>query len=232
LSSSIPFFVLLCAMALDGTWATPVPIEFQMGLGDVFLSEDGDTSMTFDQESRQVTLTKGDFSVNGTLGVNGFLIKWENGSKWSRMDEDKDITYEQPDLFSEAQTAKIVDRINEKINIWGISEETERGLIEVPVNMVNSQLKDCLRSFMTEDWGMAMEVLLDDTKPAQAKQDILEEIFDRQLKQPLADALNGKFDIPLMGEDTEDKIFQLIVDKVLESMISIAVLSMEKTDYA
>merc|ERR1712129_520823 len=96
---------------------------------------------------------------------------------------------------------------------------------------VNDKLKECLSSFMLEDWRTANEILLNETISPEAKREALQGIFNRQLREPLALSLNGMIDIPIITEGMEDKLFHLIVDKVLETTVSCAVLSMEKTDF-
>jgi len=158
------------------------------------------------------------------------VVKWANGAKWSKNAAAKDFAFEQPDLLSQSQVDIVIDRINESVNIWGLSESVERNIIEAPVTLVNGKLKEALASFMVEDWHQSIQVLLDETAAPDAKRDKLKDIFDRQLREPLAQALNGVIDIPMIGEGMEDKLFHMIVDKVLATVISTAVLSLEKTD--
>lgn len=84
---------------------------------------------------------------------------------------------------------------------------------------------------MLEDWKTALEVLLNETLDPPQKRESLQDIFNRQLREPLAQSLNGVIDIPIISEGMEDKIFHLIVDKVLETTVSVAVQGLEKTDF-
>merc|ERR1712129_114181 len=104
----------------------------------------------------------------------------------------------QKHLLSRAQVNVVVQHINDKIDIWGLSEEVERRLIKQPVKKVNRHMKECLRSIMNEDWSEVVEALLDESMLMDDKTTALRGVFKRQLRDPLAAALADKMDIPIM----------------------------------
>merc|ERR1712137_1514065 len=133
--------------------------------------------MEITPETRQVTLKKGEETLTGMPDVGFSVIKWENGSKWSKQVAGKDVELEQPSLLSERQKNIVIDRINASMDIWGLSESVERSIIETPVTMVNDKLKECLISFMLEDWKTAIAILLNDTLGPDQKKEELQGIF-------------------------------------------------------
>merc|ERR1719414_1589225 len=127
--------------------------------------------MTLDPETMKVTLRRGDDELEGAPDVGFQVLKWANGAKWSRQSGEKKIAFEQPNLLSATQMDIVIDRINEGVNIWGLSENVERHLIEPPALQVNEKLKETLSAIMHEDWAHAIEVLLNDTASVTAKQE-------------------------------------------------------------
>lgn len=225
------------SLGLAGAWETPFVVDFVVGDEGVVTSEDGDMTLEYDMETRAVTLRKGGGEVMGQTDVGFTIIKWANGARWSKAVEvSREMGFEgQEHLLSDKQVDAVIDHINEQIDIWGLSEKYERKLIERPVKAVNKHLNEVLATFMLEDWHNAIRHLLDETTPVDAKHGQLKDIFNRQLREPLAQGLNDKIDlIPGHGgltKELEDKLFHKIVDRILEVMVSTTVLRLEKTNF-
>uniref|UniRef100_A0A6T9AF71 Uncharacterized protein n=1 Tax=Alexandrium catenella TaxID=2925 RepID=A0A6T9AF71_ALECA len=214
---------------LAGCWSTPLAMIFNED-DEGCTSENGDIRLRLDQETLSVTLMSGDQEVTGKLINAGTRIRWMNGATWSKPVE-REVTLEQPDLLSDRQLDGIIDRINESFNVIFLSESMERSLIEGPVKQVNGMLKECLGSIMVEDWKLALETLLDETKASEGKIAIVQDVLGRQLRDPLTEALNGKINFPLLTEGMEEKMLRTVVDKVLDRMVAAAVLGMEETGF-
>lgn len=192
--------------------------------------------MTVNMKFKVVTLTSGDMEVSGKPDISFTRIIWENGAVWTRSMPSvrKEFRYEeskQVNLLSDGQVDVIIDRINKNVDVWFLSEAMEREVIKRPVVEVNGMLKECLRSFMQEDWVLAIEVILDETLPTEAKTSTLQAVIDRQLRDPLVVALNGKINLPLIGESAEQRILLEIVGRILDSIVSRSVLGMEATGF-
>mmetsp|Transcript_16722 Transcript_16722/g.47586 ORF Transcript_16722/g.47586 Transcript_16722/m.47586 type:complete len:218 (+) Transcript_16722:59-712(+) len=214
-----------------GIWKTPFSVSFVEGEDGVCSTEDGGMQMAFDKESNSVTLTQGDESIVGRPGVDLRRIRWENGSVWTKDDSEREMVFEQPDLLSDHQLSTVIDRVNEGINLWGFSEECERSIIEPPARQVNGFLRESLQSFMAEAWVKVVSVLLDETLPPGEKTSVVQGIIREQLQDPLVVALNGRIDIPILTEGVEARLLELMVSKVLDSIVAMSVLGMEKSGF-
>mmetsp|Transcript_67511 Transcript_67511/g.187171 ORF Transcript_67511/g.187171 Transcript_67511/m.187171 type:complete len:219 (-) Transcript_67511:81-737(-) len=214
---------------LAGSWCTPLPVLFAEGDDSVHTSEDSAWQLRFDGETGTVTLTSGDSAICGKPDVSGMRIRWQNGAVWTRVE--KEFGLEQPDLLSDRQVETVVDRINDAVNVWGLSESMERSLIEPPVRQVNGLLRESLRGVMMEDWQLALEALLDETKTPDSKISTVQEVLGRQLRDPLVQVLNGQINLPIIGENLEEQLFTTVVDKVLDTIVSQSVLGMEATGF-
>lgn len=203
-----------------------------VGEGGAYEIEDGAMQLTCDEGTRELTLSVGEASFTGKANAKLTRIRWSSGAVWTREEpRDRDLVFEQPDLLSERQVGCVVDRVNGAIDIWLLSEDHERALIEPPVQQANAVLKDSLRAVMTEDWSKAVEVLLDETKSPDAKTQEMQDIIGRCLREPLIEQLNGRIDVPMFSEAMEEKLFRLIVEKLLDEIVDLCVLGMEKTGF-
>mmetsp|Transcript_98440 Transcript_98440/g.317362 ORF Transcript_98440/g.317362 Transcript_98440/m.317362 type:complete len:221 (-) Transcript_98440:102-764(-) len=216
---------------LCGSWSTPLPVCFSEGEDGVLTSEAGDMQLQFDKETAAVTLTIGDTAVSGKLDKSFSRIRWQGGAVWAKDTSSKEFGMPQSDLLSEAQVNTVIDRINESVNIWVLTESMERALIEPPVRQVNGLLKESLRAFMLEDWAAAIEALLDESLPPDGKISTLSAVMGRQLREPLVEALNGRIDLPVIGEGMEEQLLNTVVDKVLDSIVTASVQGLEETGF-
>merc|ERR1712216_18274 len=116
-------------------------------------------------------------------------IVWSNGAAWSKDESAKDMVFEQPNLLSDHQVDVIVDRVNGAIDIWLLSEDFERSLIEPPVKQTNEQLRECMESFTSVPWVNALKILLDESKSPDSKAAEVQEILNAEIREPLVAAL-------------------------------------------
>jgi hypothetical protein len=218
-------------MSLSGVWASPLPVALTGGEDGVFQSEAGDLELSLEQGTRAVTLTAGDVSVSGKANPAFTRIQWSNGSAWTKQSTDRDFAFEQPNLLSDRQVSCVVDRINETVDLWLLSEATERSIIEPPVRKTNEVLKESLQAFMAEDWVTAIATLLDDNKAPEAKTAEIQDIIAKNIRQPLIEQLNGRIDVPVLSEGMEEKLLGVIVEKVLDQIVELSVVGMEQTGF-
>merc|ERR1712190_264712 len=130
-------------------------------------------------------------------------------------------------MLSEKQVNDVIDRVNENVDICGLSSKMERKLIAGPVDLMNRLLKRALLVFCSSSWVKALTVLLDDQLASDAKSEKMMRILQDSFVGPLAMALNKKIDIPVLGEAMEQRFFNLICSKFMEEIVEMAVQGVE-----
>merc|ERR1712217_784097 len=95
-------------------------------------------------------------------------------------------------MLSDKQVNDVIDRVNENIDIVGLSSKTERKLIAGPVHLMNKLLKRGMLAFCSPDWVKAVSVLLDDQIQGYAKSEKMLSILQDAFVSPLAKSLNKK----------------------------------------
>lgn len=221
-------------MALAGVWASPLPVALSGGgEGGVYESDCGRMRLTLDKATRAVTLSSGGVSVDGKVNARLTRIQWSGGAAWTKEVQERRRSFEavvqQPHMLSSRTVDCIVDRVNEAIDIPLMSEQTERKLIFEPLmQKVNTHLQDALSVFMAEHWIDALRTLLDDAMEHREKTTKIKRIIAHNVRAPLVEALNERIDIPLLTERMEAKLFEPIVQKLLDEVVEVCVLSMER----
>jgi len=129
----------------------------------------------------------------------------------------------QPNLLSDEVMKEVVDQVDEAIDVPLVWGNWERKLIEFPVNQSNEHLADVLGEFISPDWVRLVRVLLDASKAPEDKTPEVQEIIAKQVREPLVAYVNGKIDIPAVPEDVEGKLFDAMLDKALDAIVTQAV---------
>jgi hypothetical protein len=219
-------------MALAGVWASPLPVALS-GEGGAYESDCGRMRLTFDKATRAVTLSSGGVSVDGKVNARLTRIQWGGGAAWTKEATERRRSFEaeapQPHMLSSRTVDCIVDRVNESIDIPLMSEELERKLIFKPLmKNVNIHLQDALSTFMAKHWIDALRTLLDDAMEHREKTTTIQRIIAHNVRAPLVEALSKRIDIPLLTERMEAKLFEPIVQKLLDEVVELCVLAMER----
>lgn len=129
----------------------------------------------------------------------------------------------QPNLLSDEVIKEVVDQVDEAVDVPLVWGNWERTLIEFPVNQCNEHLAGVLGEVMSPDWVRLVQVLLDASKAPEDKTPEVQEIIGKQVLEPLVAYVNGKIDIPMVPEDVEGKLFDAMLDKVIDAIVAQAV---------
>jgi len=129
----------------------------------------------------------------------------------------------QTNLLSDEVIKEVVDRVDEAIDIPVVWGTWERSLIEFPVNQCNEQLPEVLGEVMSPEWARLVQVLLDASKASEDKTPEVQDIIGKQVREPLAAYVNEKIDIPMVPEDVEGKLFDTMLDQVIDAIVAQAV---------
>merc|ERR1740121_1835228 len=86
----------------------------------------------------------------------------------------------------------VIDRINEVVGIWGISEEVEREYIKAPCEALNRLVAAAMATFMNNPLMDLISFLMDETMDFGVKVAKIAQYLKEQFVDPLCDALvNG-----------------------------------------
>jgi len=184
--------------------------------------------------TQSVQLNRNGEGMSGRANYECTRISWQNGSCWVKeepVSRDLEFSSEQANLLSDKQLNVVIDKVNEKLDIWLLSEKAERKLIAVPATQLNEKLGDALASFLHPEMVTALKVLLDDTKEVDAKEAEIQSALKNTLRDPVAKALNDKINLPIIGEDLEQQVFDMIVDSIIQQMVEQTVAGLEKTGF-
>ncbi|CAK0841368.1 unnamed protein product [Prorocentrum cordatum] len=217
---------------LAGVWSSPLPVALAGGDGGAYRSDCG-YMLAFDRATRAVTLSFGGSTVDGKVNAGLTRIQWSSGAAWTREvveERRRSVVAEaQPHMLSGRAVDCIVDRINEAVDIPLMSEQAERKFIFEPLmKNVNANLRGALLTFMAEPWVDALRTLLDDAMEHREKTAKIQQILAHHVRAPLVEALNKRIDIPLLTESMEAKLFKPIVQKLLDEVVELSVLGMER----
>jgi len=214
-----------------GVWYTPFPVSFS-GEDGTYQAEDG-SEITCDGYS--VTVAKDGVSMVGKLSADCTQMQFDNGAKWKKqiigrgLEPGEDVpSGEQEDLLSESAVASIVDRLNKRIDVWGLSESTERKIIESFVKAGNALLKPAIESFGSS-WVPILIMILDETKSREETYEVVRSYIIASFRDPLVEHFNGKIDIPLVGEEKEAEMLTSLVDRLVDIIVPLALDGLDRT---
>eukprot|EP00123_Amoebidium_parasiticum_P018500 comp24223_c2_seq1/m.44633 comp24223_c2_seq1/g.44633 ORF comp24223_c2_seq1/g.44633 comp24223_c2_seq1/m.44633 type:complete len:136 (-) comp24223_c2_seq1:114-521(-) len=132
-------------------------------------------------------------------------------------------------MLSENQLNSLVARANEKINIPFRSEEKEARMLWDIAEPINEHLEPALRSFLPADYVNALKIALNENLPLAEKHKRITAILQKNLTEPLADALNKRVNIPLFTEKLEDKMMEMVCDEIIEELVEHTIKEKKKT---
>lgn len=106
-------------------------------------------------------------------------------------------------MLNDKQLEALADKLNAKVNLPMIGEETEKQVLTTALKQLNSQLA----GRVGEELRAIIQPLIDGSAtPEQAV----------QLKAQAVEHVNKHINIPVIGEDTEAKILGPVVDGIVD----------------
>lgn len=107
-------------------------------------------------------------------------------------------------MLTNEQIEALVAKINAKINLPVLGEKAEMAIFRMAVK----QILKFLENNVPQEWT----TLINDTS------DGLTEEESNAIVEKLVRFMNSKIDIPLLEEDMESKVFELVVKSIVEAM--------------
>lgn len=144
------------------------------------------------------------------------------GKNTQTMDDKEDLQPEEPlpeardiekeGFFPEDDLDDIIDRINDVVGVWGISEERERELIKPPVDAMNKLVAAAMNTFMNNPLMDLIQYLMDETMDFGVKCTKIGQYLNESFVKPLANALvDGLADAFSAVSWIKDKVTQVIM---------------------
>mmetsp|Transcript_19199 Transcript_19199/g.43689 ORF Transcript_19199/g.43689 Transcript_19199/m.43689 type:complete len:314 (+) Transcript_19199:70-1011(+) len=129
-------------------------------------------------------------------------------------------------FFSDEDVQGIVDRINDVVGIWGVSEDTERELIEPPVLMMNKIVKSCMNEFLDNPiidlFQYFMDTAMSVKDKAKALGSYLHKTFVVPLTEKLMEKLEEEYKAITWIKDQVQKVVsmvsQMVTDELMEKV--------------
>jgi len=174
-------------------------------------------------------------------GVHGMMCCSFCGSRPQVLeDEDEDAPLpEARDMadgfFAPDQVEEIIDRINDVVGIWGVSEESEREFIKPPVEAMNRLIKAAMESFMHNPLMDLLSYLMDETMDfrvkCQAIGRYIEEQFIKPLSNKLVDGLAETFQAIDWIKNQVTKVIMMMASMVTDEIVTKSVETLNESDY-
>merc|ERR1712032_1809098 len=127
-------------------------------------------------------------------------------------------------FFSDDQIDDIVDRINEVVGIWGVSEETEAEYIKPPVVMMNKMIKTALSSFMDNPIIDLFQYIMDEAMDMAEKAKKICQYLKKQFVDPLCNALmerlTDEFKALTFMKNQVEKVVKMMAQMVTDELVT------------
>jgi hypothetical protein len=162
---------------------------------------------------------------------------------WCCSSKQKTDDYEEPmpeardmseGFFNDNQVEDIIDRINDVVGIWGMSEATEREIIKPPVVAMNKLVKAAMELFMNNPLMDLLSYLMDEAMEFGVKirkcAMYIHDHFVKPLTDALVDALTGEFECIEWIKDKVKRVIEMMSTMVSDEVVSKSVETIGDSD--
>jgi|UniRef100_A0A7S4G473 hypothetical protein len=119
-------------------------------------------------------------------------------------------------LLSVSQVDRVVAKVNNSMNIPFMSESSEASLIRQAVDTLNGAMEPSLLAIMPPDYVEIIKLCLNEKLSANEKLPLISALFKKNLRDPLAAALNERVDIPVLPESMEEWFLEKAVEEMID----------------
>lgn len=153
-------------------------------------------------------------------------------------EEEEEVLPEARDMshgfFNDDQVEDIVDRINDVVGLWGVSEEKEREFIKPPVVAMNKLVKNAMEVFIHNPLMHLLTYLMDGAMEFGVKIKkfamYIHESFIKPLSDALFDALAGDFACIDWIKDKVARVIEMMSSMVTDEVVSKSVTTIGDSD--
>jgi len=137
-------------------------------------------------------------------------------------------------FFNDDQVEDIIDRINDVVGIWGISEAAEREFIKPPVVAMNKLIKAAMALFMHNPLMDLLSYLMDEAMEFGVKvqkcAQYIKDNFVQPLTDHLVDLLTGDFAAISWIKDKIRRVIQMMSTMVTDEVVTKSVQTIGDSD--
>mmetsp|Transcript_120818 Transcript_120818/g.258063 ORF Transcript_120818/g.258063 Transcript_120818/m.258063 type:complete len:407 (-) Transcript_120818:121-1341(-) len=137
-------------------------------------------------------------------------------------------------FFNGAQLDDIIDRINDVVGVWGISEEREREYIKPPCVAMNSMIKAAMDTFMESPLVKLIHYMMDEALDIKTKAiafgRYLHENFIMPLCEALMKSLSGTFETFTWIKNQVRKVMAMMSQMVTDEVMTRTVTTLNDSD--
>lgn len=119
-------------------------------------------------------------------------------------------------MLSRRQQKFVVDKVNRKVDLPFVGENSEGRVIRKLVSKLNGELEPSLGAIMPAAYLSVLKIALCERRSVAERRDAVTRILRAELSAPLADALNERVDSSLLPENVEGTVLRLVADEVVE----------------
>jgi len=137
-------------------------------------------------------------------------------------------------FFSPEQLDDMIDRINDVVGVWGISEEKEREYIKPPCVAMNSMIKAAMDTFMESPLVKLIHYMMDEALDIKTKAiafgRYLHENFIMPLCEALMKSLSGTFETFTWIKNQVRKVMAMMSQMVTDEVMTRTVTTLNDSD--
>jgi len=137
-------------------------------------------------------------------------------------------------FFNNDDIEDIIDRINEVVGIWGVSEDTEREYIKPPVIALNKLIKSAMESFMDSPLVDLFQYIMDEAMDVMEKAKRIGQFLSEKIVQPLTAALMERLtdDFKALSyvRNQVDKMVRMMAHLVTDQLVTKTVEQLQDSD--
>mmetsp|Transcript_61015 Transcript_61015/g.169166 ORF Transcript_61015/g.169166 Transcript_61015/m.169166 type:complete len:433 (-) Transcript_61015:90-1388(-) len=138
-------------------------------------------------------------------------------------------------FFAPDQVEDIVDRINDVVGLWGVSEATEREFLKPPVVAMNKLVKAAMETFMNNPLMDLLSYLMDEAMDFGVKCQAIGRYINEQFIQPLCsslvEGLTEGFQAIEWIKDQVSKVIMMVASMVTDHVVTKTVETLNESDY-
>eukprot|EP00899_Mesostigma_viride_P018428 jgi/Mesvir1/26587/Mv25705-RA.3 len=109
-------------------------------------------------------------------------------------------------------------------------QSQEEKIIDKAVTKLLPHIEPALRSFLDPDYVDILKLLLNDEMEDEQRKAAINLMLQKKWLVPLTTALNGRIDLPILGEELEQKLLKKVVKRVIKSGVGWSVAKLPELD--
>jgi len=139
-------------------------------------------------------------------------------------------------FFGEEEVESIIDRINDVVGVWGISEEKERTFIKPPVILMNKKIKVAMETFLNNPLIELFQYLCDQSLEVKHKAKMIGAYMHKNFIEPLQarlmEMLTEQFSAIEWMHDQVEKVVSMMSHMVADELMTKSIEQLNDAEVA